>query len=57
MKRRRYRSEDNFGRWFVPGEDPACRPIMDFETMMQIEEHKYRGKPGAPKKAYMRVSS
>ncbi len=29
MKRRRNRSEDNFGRWFVPGEDPACRPLMD----------------------------
>jgi len=31
MQRRRNRSEDNFGRWFVPGEDPACRPLMDMD--------------------------
>ena len=54
MKRRRNKSEDNFGRWFVPGEDPACRPLMDMET---IEEHPLRGRPGARKKEYMRVSS
>ena len=57
MQRRRYRSEDNYGRWFVPGEDPACRPIMDMDQLMSIEEHRYRGRPGAKKKAYMRLSS
>jgi hypothetical protein len=57
MKRRRNRSEDNFGRWFVPGEDPACRPLMDMEGIMSIEEHPLRGRPEAKKKAYMRVSS
>jgi hypothetical protein len=57
MKRRRNRSEDNFGRWFVPGEDPACRPLMDMEGIMSIEEHPLRGRPEAKRKAYMRVSS
>ncbi len=57
MQRRRNRSEDNFSRWFVKGEDPACRPIMDMEQLMGIEEHKYRGRPEGKRKTYMRVSS
>ena len=57
MQRRRNRSENNIARWFVPGEEPACRPILDLPTMMAIEEHPFRGRPGTKKKAYTRLSS